>query len=57
MCSKNKEHWIKKGFSEEIAQLKIKEHQAIGSKENFIKHYGEIEGIKKWELRQENWYK
>lgn len=55
--SQNKEYWIKKGFSEKDAIQKVKERQAVGSLENFIKRHGEKEGRKRWKERQQKWSK
>jgi G:T-mismatch repair DNA endonuclease (very short patch repair protein) len=48
-------YWIKKGFTEEDAKLKVKERQSTFSKKICIEKYGEKEGLKKWEKRQEKW--
>lgn len=49
------EYWTKKGYTESEAVYKVKERQAVGSKENFIKRYGKEEGIDRWEKRQIKW--
>jgi hypothetical protein len=51
----NIEYWIKKGFDEEEAKLKVIERQSTFSKEICIKKYGEIEGLEKWQERQDKW--
>lgn len=51
------QYYIKRGFSEEEAKEKVKERQAVGKLENFIKRYGEEEGKKRWEERQSKWQK
>ena len=50
-----KEHWIKKGFSEEEAIKIISENQRTFSKEICIEKYGEEEGLKVWQERQDKW--
>lgn len=41
----------------DLAKYLLKERQATGRKENFINRYGEIEGIIRWNNRQEKWLK
>jgi len=53
----NKEYWIKKGFTEEEAKIKVKERQSTFSKEKCIEKFGEIEGMKRWQERQNKWQK
>lgn len=48
-------YWLKKGFSEEEAKLALKERQQTFTLEKCIKRYGEEEGTKKWQERQEKW--
>jgi hypothetical protein len=50
-------YWIKKGFNEGEAKLKVKERQTCFTKEICIQKYGEVEGLKKWEDRQIKWQK
>jgi len=49
------DYYIKKGFSEEEAEQKLKERQTTFSKETCISKYGEIEGLKKFKERQQKW--
>lgn len=49
------EYYLKRGFSEEEAKIKLKERQATFSLEKCIEKYGEVEGKKKWEERQQKW--
>jgi hypothetical protein len=51
------EYWINKGYSEEEAKEKLKDRQTTFSKEICIKKYGEIEGLRKWKVRNKNWSK
>lgn len=51
------EYWIKKGFSEEEAKMKVSERQRTFTLEKCIEKYGEEEGIKRWQERQEKWLK
>lgn len=48
-------YWIKKGFSEEEAKKKLAERQSTFSKEKCIQRYGYIEGMQRWQERQEKW--
>ena len=50
-------YWIKKGYSESEAKIKLKEHQSTFSLEICIEKYGEIEGRKRFNKRQEQWLK
>lgn len=50
-----KEYWIKKGFSEEEAIQKVSDSQRFFSKEICIQKYGEEEGLKIWQERQDKW--
>jgi len=49
--------WMAQGFSEEEAKQKVTERQTTFSKDICIKKYGEEEGLKRWEERQEKWLK
>lgn len=49
------EYWTARGCSEEEAIEKVKEAQAFGSLQNFVKRYGIIDGVEKWEERQLKW--
>ena len=51
------EYWLNKGYSEEEAKKKLSDRQTTFSLEKCIKKYGEIEGHKRWQDRQEKWYK
>ena len=50
-------HWTNKGFTEEEAKEKVREQQLKRSftLEKCIKKYGEEEGTKKYNERQEKW--
>jgi endogenous inhibitor of DNA gyrase (YacG/DUF329 family) len=48
-------YWILKGFTEEQAREKVSERQKTFSLKKCIEKYGEIEGKKRWKLRQERW--
>jgi hypothetical protein len=50
-----KEYWIERGFSEEESINKVSELQNTFSKESCIKKFGDDEGIKKFNERQEKW--
>jgi very-short-patch-repair endonuclease len=49
------EYWMNKGYSEEDAKEKRSERQKTFSKEKCIKKYGEKEGLKRWQERQNKW--
>lgn len=49
------QYWIERGFTVDEASAKVKNIQSIGSLENFIKRYGEVEGKNRWIARQEKW--
>jgi hypothetical protein len=49
------EYWLNKGYTEEEAKLKLIERQTTFSKEICIEKYGEEEGLKKWQERQDKW--
>jgi len=51
------EYYINKGFSEDEAKFYLKERQATGRLDKFIKRYGEEEGLNRWKERQEKWLK
>jgi hypothetical protein len=51
------EYYLERGYSEEEAKELIKERQATGRLDKFIKRYGEEEGTKRWEERQVKWQK
>lgn len=53
--SNNIEWWINKGYSEEEATRLLSERQSTFSKESCIEKYGFIEGIAKWQERQDKW--
>ena len=53
----NIEYWTSRGYSEEVAISEIKKRQTTFSKEICISKYGEVEGILRWEQRQEKWIK
>lgn len=49
------EYWIKKGFSEEEAKIKVRERQRTFTIEKCIEKYGKEQGTKRWQERQEKW--
>lgn len=51
------EYWTRQGYSEEEAKLKVSERQRTFSKDICIEKYGEVDGLKIWKDRQENWQK
>jgi hypothetical protein len=51
------EYFLKKGYSEEESKEMVIERQTTFSKEICIKKYGEDEGLKIFNLRQEKWAK
>ncbi len=51
------EYYLEKGFSKEDALLELSKRQTTFSKELCIGKYGEEDGIKIWEKRQEKWIK
>lgn len=51
------EYWLAKGYSEEEAKQKIHERQQTFSLEKCIQKYGEEEGIKIFNKRQNKWQK
>lgn len=48
-------YWLKKGFTEEEAELFVKEKQITFSLDKCIQKYGEIEGKKRFLIRQLKW--
>lgn len=51
------EYYLHRGMGLCEAIEARKERQAVGRKENFIKRYGEEEGLRRWQERQEKWIK
>ena len=51
------EFWLAKGYNEEEAKQLISESQKTFSFEKCIEKYGEVEGVKRFEKRQEKWIK
>ena len=49
------EYWLKKGYNTDEAKQKLKERQTTFSKEICIEKYGEVEGLKRWQERQDLW--
>lgn len=49
------EYWIAKGLNEFEAALMVSKHQSRGLK-FYVKKYGEAEGTKKWEEKNQKWY-
>lgn len=48
-------YWLKQGYSEAEAKAKLSERQTTFSLEICIEKYGEEEGRKRWQARQEKW--
>jgi hypothetical protein len=48
-------YWIKRGFSQEEAKVKVSESQITFSKEICIKKYGKEKGLKMFSERQKKW--
>lgn len=51
------EYYLKQGMTEEEARVALSERQSTFSLEKCIKKYGEEEGKKRWQKRQEKWQK
>jgi hypothetical protein len=51
------EYWLSKGYSEDEAKIKLSNRQTTFSKQICIEKYGELEGLKVFNSRQENWIK
>lgn len=49
------EYWLAKGYTEVEARKKLSERQTTFSKEICIKKYGEDEGLRIWQSRQDKW--
>ena len=54
MC---KEFWTTRGYSEEEAAEKVRERQRTFTLEKCILKYGEQEGVRRWQERQDKWLK
>jgi len=50
-------YWKNKGLSDEEAKLKLKERQTTFTKEICIEKYGEVDGLIRWQQRQDKWSK
>lgn len=48
-------YWLKKGFSENDAKLRLSDRQNTNSLKKFIERHGEEVGIRKWNERQLKW--
>lgn len=48
-------YWIKKGYSEEDAKMKVSERQKTFTLKKCIEKYGEEDGLKRWQERQLKW--
>lgn len=51
------EYYLRRGRGLCQAILALKDRQAVGSLDNFIRRYGQEEGTNKWKNRQEKWLK
>ena len=47
-------YWVNKGYSEDEAKQKVSERQRTFTLEKCIEKYGEVEGVKRFEKRQED---
>lgn len=56
-CSTKIEYWLAKGYSYEEAKLQLKNRQSTFSLKKCINKYGEIDGLKIFNNRQEKWQK
>lgn len=54
-CIRRKEYWISQGYSEEEAKLIVSKKQSR-SLDFYVQKYGEEEGMKRWNSRNEKWY-
>lgn len=52
---RRKEHWIKLGYTEDEAKEIVKRYQTTFSKEICIQKYGEVEGLRIFNKRQQKW--
>jgi len=52
-----KEYWLKQGYTEEEAIMKVKERQTTFSLDICIAKYGKEEGLKRFNERQDKWQK
>jgi G:T-mismatch repair DNA endonuclease (very short patch repair protein) len=48
-------YWLKKGFSEEAAIMKVSERQTTFTLEKCIEKYGLADGQSRWQARQDKW--
>jgi len=51
------EYYLERGYTKSEGNEIIKEIQSVGRKDKFIERYGEKEGVRKWEDRQQKWIK
>lgn len=51
------EYWMLKGFTEKDAIEIISKNQSTFTKEKCIEKLGEVEGLKRWQERQDTWQK
>lgn len=51
------EYWIKQGYSEDESKNKLKDRQTTFTLQKCLDKYGEIEGYKRWQERQDKWIK
>lgn len=49
------EYWLNKGYNKEEAEQKLRERQQTFSLQKCIDKYGEIDGLKRWQQRQDKW--
>lgn len=48
-------YYVKQGYTEEEAKVKLSERQSTFNLEKCIEKYGEVEGRKRWQDRQDKW--
>lgn len=49
------DYWLKKGYNIDDAKIKIKNRQTTNILDNYIKKYGDVEGLLKFNERKKNW--
>lgn len=49
------QYWLNKEYTKEEAKQKLRERQQTFSLQKCIDKYGEIEGLKRWQQRQDKW--
>jgi len=57
ISEQNKEYWMIRGFSVEESEKKVTERQITFSYDKCVEKFGEVEGAKIWQTRQDKWQK